>query len=265
MSNFDLPPTPTVPLQPQQPKRRFPVWLIVVLSIVGLMIFACVGLYLLGSSPQVQQAARERQTATAATATADAQQVADLTASAKTVFEETFDNNDAGINLSPNDMGQASISNGAYTFTYITDARRSVYVKETLTNFIAEVECSVIKGAKDGFCGIVFDVQETDSKAGKTDHYWFFVHNGKYGIETRKGNSDKSFEKSNSAVKSGDSAINRLKVIRVNNDTRYYVNDVLVDRIPDSTLKEGGYGFQTGADTKGVQVQVDNLKVQELP
>jgi hypothetical protein len=265
MSNFDLPPAPTVPLQPQQPKRRFPIWLIVLLGIIGFIIFACVGLYLLGSSPQVQQALREQETATVATATADAQEVEQLTSSAKTTFEETFDNNDAGINLSPNDMGQASISDGVYTFTYITDARRSVYVKESLTNFIAEVECSVIKGSKDGFCGIVFDVQETESKDSKTDHYWFFVHNGKYGIETRKGSSNKSFEKSNSAVKSGDSAINRLKVIRVNNDTRYYVNDVLVDRITDSTLKEGGYGFQTGADEKGVQVQVDNLKVQELP
>lgn len=265
MSNFQIPSTPTVPLQPEKPKRRMPVWLIVVLCVIGLPILACIGLAVLGSLPQVQQAARDQATSVAATATVDAQEVATLSKSAKTFFEETFDSDAGNIDTDPNEMGQASIKNGVYTFTYITKGQYTVYSSKPVTNFIAEVECSVIRGNKDGLCGIVFALNVTDKEKEKSDHYWFYVQNGKYGVETNKGNSKKSFEKSNDAIKSGDNTINRLKVIRVNNDTRYYVNDVLVDRITDDTLTTGGFGFQTGAEKSGVQVQVDNFKVSKLP
>lgn len=248
-----------------QPRKR--TWLWITLGAIGGLAMLCVlgvaALFIIGNSPAAQQAANEKATAVAATSVALSGEEQGLLDSSKEIFNESFDNNDAGFDASPSDGSTVAIGDGVYQATFSDTAYRSVYSQRELDSFISEVDCKVVSG--DGSCGIIFGVHEIDGKTDN-DEIFFFVSGNSYGVRTRVDGSDTSKKFSNSAIKDSEGAVNHLRVVRVDDEARLYINDQLIDRIQvtDEKLKSGSVGFSVGSnDTKAV-VEVDNWKVYQI-
>lgn len=260
---FNLPPASATTTPLEQPRRRgLPIWLMVVLGIVGLLVLGCGALLLIGSNPAVQQA---NATSQAATAEASAAQLAadeELIVDAEQIIDETFDSADS-IDITPGEGSSAKVENGVYEAVLSEQSFRSVFLDEPLGDFAAEVECVVTEGGSDGSCGIIYGVNEVDGQDDNDQHF-FFVSGGGYGVQTSEGGSDKNFENGNRAVNAEAGALNLLRVIREGSEVRLYVNDTLVDRFESTQLPEGGVGFAASADDGDATVQIDNFRIWEL-
>jgi hypothetical protein len=221
-----------------------------------------VALVAIGTSPAAQQAGKEKQTAEAATTVAERQDADALEKKATQVFDEKFDNNDSGVSVEPSDGTKATIEGGVYKATLDDGGFRSVYSKRELQDFIVEVECKTLVGGDSGECGVVFNVKEIDGQKDNDENY-FYVKGGKYGVYTSIGGktSGLNTEKSHEAIKSGDTNI--VKLVHIDGEARLYVNDVLIEKIPDADLKlkGGGVGFAVSASGGDAVVQVDNWKL----
>jgi hypothetical protein len=265
-SPFSLPQgVPTAPVMaPPQPARKRNT-LLIVLGVIGGLLALCVvgfiGLAILGSTPQAQQASTDRKTAEALPTTA-ADADAALLEKAVTVFDEEFSSAPDGLDLTPGEGTSAKVEKGVYVATLEEGGYRSVYSKREITDFISELECEALSGDDNGRCGIVYAVNEKGEDKDN-DEYYFFVSGDEYGVSTTIEGDESSFSNAHDAVKS--EGVNHLKVIRVGGEARLFVNDTLVDTVKDDKLKSGGVGFAVSAPGGDAEVSVDNWKVWRLP
>lgn len=260
-AGFTLPPA-DLSAPPPAKKRGMPVWLIIVLAIVGLLLLGCLAIGALGAGLVLQSA---NPTAQAATAEASQMQLTadeELIVNGELLVEEPFDSADS-IDVSPGDGSTATVEGGMYEASLTEQSFRSVYLNEPLTDFASEVECTVVSGGSEGACGIIFGVNETDDP-NNNDQHFFFVSGGNYGMQTVNGGSNSSWSRSNGAVKSAEGEINLLRVLRQGSEVRLYVNDTLVDRFELTDLPEGGVGFAVRADEGDATLRLDNFRIWSI-
>jgi hypothetical protein len=215
-----------------------------------------------GQSPEIQDRVQATQTAEAAQAMTEPTRLA----SRQLIFDETFESAAAVF-----DVDASSIKNGAYQ----TEIRHAGVFHvlpngsaKPLTDFIAEVECTVFGSL--GQCGIAFGAQYgPDGKL--TGFYAVYLTGDGYGF---RGDPPEGFQtgstKTSSAVKSG--AVNLLRIVRINDEARVYINDQEIDRIQLTapSLGTGEIGLYVGlapdaSPTEFASITADNVRVWEIP
>jgi hypothetical protein len=245
--------------------------LFIILSIFGVLALVCIGAVMFfetyGQSADVQARVQATQTAEAAQADVNtAQAVAEPTRLAASLLflEETFESSTPVL-----DVDSASLRNGAYqTEIRYAGAFYVLSSGKPLTDFIAEVDCTVFSSL--GQCGVAFGAQY--GQDGKlAGFYAVYLTGDGYGFRSDPlEGSQNGFNKTSSAVKPG--AVNILRVVRINNEARVYVDDQEIDRIEleAPSLQTGKIGLFIGlapeaAATDFTSITADNFRVWEVP
>lgn len=136
-----------------------------------------------------------------------------------------------------------------------------VYVEE-FTNFIAEVDCAIVKGGRDGGCGLIF---------AHTAHHGFYefeLYTDYYRLSLYQETHDPSILlEGNPMDIFKPNGFNRMRVVRINNEIRLFVNDTLLAKGEDTTFPSGKIGIATLShrEAGGVQVEIDNFSLWRLP
>jgi hypothetical protein len=187
-------------------------------------------------------------------------------ASRQLIFDETFESDTSVL-----DVDSASIKNGAYQTEIIHPGVFHVIPNgggKTLTDFIAEVECTVFSAL--GQCGIAFTVQY-DQDGKLAGFYAVYLTAEGYGFRSDplEGFQTGSI-KTSSTVKPG--AVNLLRIVRINDEAQIYINDQEVDRIELTapSLETGEIGLYVGLapdanPTEFASITADNVRVWEIP
>jgi hypothetical protein len=233
-------------------------------SIFGILALLAIGAVIFfetyGQSPAIQSRFQATQTAEAAQAIAGPTRLA----SRQLVFDETFESGTLAL-----DVELASIKNGAYqTEIRYPGVFHVLSSAKTLTDFIAEVECTVFGSL--GQCGIAFGAQY-DPNGKLAGFYSIYLTGDGYGF---RGDPLEGFQtgftKTLSAVKPG--AINLLRIVRIGQEARVYINEQEIDRIEltASNLGSGEIGLYVGlapdaSPTEFVSITADNVRVWEIP
>jgi hypothetical protein len=150
-------------------------------------------------------------------------------------------------------------------FKVIWDKRGTsyeLYDVRSLTSFIAEVDCVIYQGERDGSCGLVFG---HNSDAG---FYKFEVFNDYYRLFVIKAATEPRLllEGDPQGIGMPNNA-NRLRVIRQGEFIRIYLNQTLLNSVADSTFLSGKLGVSTNSyrDGPGVEIWFDNFTIWALP
>lgn len=136
-----------------------------------------------------------------------------------------------------------------------------VYIEE-FTNFIAEVDCAVVKGERDGGCGLIF------AHNANQGFYEFELYNDYYRLSLyQEAHAPSILLEGTPSDVFKSKEFNRMRVVRMNNEIRLFVNDTLLAKTKDSTFPSGKIGIATLSyrEAGGVQVQIDNFGLWRLP
>jgi hypothetical protein len=245
--------------------------LLIILSIFGVLALFCIGAVIFfetyGQSPEVQARVQDTQTAEAAQdVVSTAQAVAEPTrlAASQLLLEETFE-----LGTPVLEVDSASIQNGSYqTEIRYAGAFHVLSSGKTLTDFVAEVDCTVFSSL--GQCGVAFAAQY--GQDGKlAGFYAVYLTGDGYGFRSDPlEGSQSGSSKTSALVKPGTANI--LRVVRINNEARVYVNDQELDRIEldAPSLQTGEIGLFIGLASEAgatdfAAVTADNFQVWEVP
>lgn len=150
-------------------------------------------------------------------------------------------------------------------FKVIWDARGTsyeLYDVQSLTNFIAEVDCVVYQGDLDGSCGLVF------GHNGDANFYKFEVFNDYYRLFVMEAETEPRLLLEGDPQGIGvPNNTNRLRVLRQGELIQIYLNGTRLNSVTDSTFSSGKIGVSTNSyrDGPGVEVWFDNFTIWELP
>src|SRR5919109_3555873 len=196
--------------------------ILILASIIAVILLCGIGAVIFfetyGQRPEIQAWVQASQTAEASQAAViTAQAIAEPTrlAGSQLLFDETFESAAPVL-----DVDLASVQNGAYQ-TEIPYAGAFFFLSsgKTLTDFIAEVDCTVFSSL--GQCGIAFGAQY--GQDGKlAGFYAVYLTGDGYGFRSDPlDGSQSGFTKTSSVVRPG--ATNILRVVRINNEARVFV------------------------------------------
>jgi hypothetical protein len=132
----------------------------------------------------------------------------------------------------------------------------------TFGDFALEVEATLLDGPVEATYGVLFRMQSP------TEFYRFAVTGtGLYMIERRNG--DGSWSRlsqewaESTAINQGTNTTNRLQIMASGANFAFYVNDVLLRQVQDTTYAEGNLALDAGSfGQPGVHVAFDNLVVR---
>jgi len=131
------------------------------------------------------------------------------------------------------------------------------------TDFIMEADATQVSGPDNNTYGINFRYGlEAD------EFYAFLISGDGFYVFTIDGAKREEPEflvdwTESSAIKQG-AQTNRLKVVAVGGNMKYYVNDQLLGEVQDTRFTTGTVGFFAGTLKEGgVQVSFDNLKISQ--
>lgn len=132
---------------------------------------------------------------------------------------------------------------------------------KTFTDFIMEVDAWQRAGALESTYGVLFRMED-----GQQFYRFDITGNGLFMIERRR--VDGTWERlvpewtPTTAIKQGLNEANRLKVLASGPAMAFYVNDVLLVQLNDSSLSSGSIALDAGTFGGGnLQVSFDNLSV----
>ena len=134
---------------------------------------------------------------------------------------------------------------------------------QEFTGYQVEVDARPVEGPVDNNFGLLLRYQPEGD-----DFYWFQISaDGYYSFDLRQDSEWTSLVDwmESDAIRQGLDATNRLKVICEGNQFRFYVNDVFLGEVVDSSLSLGSIGLAAGAfDEPGVVIHFDDLSVYAL-
>lgn len=199
-----------------------------------------------------------------ATTSAATAATADLFAAASEIFRDTFvDNRNAWFTGVFQEVERNTIEDGVFKVNWSgTGSSYELYELRELGDFIAEVDCQVYHGGRDGSCGLIFARQPDNSfyKFELFEDYYrlYLVMAGEAPALLAEGNPDAS-------VRPGER--NRLRVIRQGATISGAVNEQLLATVEDTTLGSGKVGLATDsyAAEGEVELWLDNFVIWELP
>lgn len=130
------------------------------------------------------------------------------------------------------------------------------------TDFVLEVDARLLAGEMENSFGVLFRMQNSEAF-----YRCEITGNGLYMVERR--NADGTWTqflddwKESPAINQGLTVPNRLKVVAVGPSISFYVNDLLLEEINDSTYATGTVALDAGTfGPGGVRVAFDNLVVR---
>ena len=237
-----------------------------------------VGMCVLGGALSYMMHALPREMAESATASALAAEEQQLLNTGTELLNATFSGELPGLDIRPQQGSSASVEKGFYRASFSAAGNRFLILTPSVENFIAELDCILLEGSDGGECGIIFacqtgeadlvgDAKRTAATGGDADRYTLLITGNTYEFQTQIEKSTTTLGKSSSAILSGSGRHNRLRVVRLQEDIRLYVNGILVARLRDHRLGAGGVGFHTGSRSTGenVQVALDSFRVWQIP
>jgi hypothetical protein len=128
-------------------------------------------------------------------------------------------------------------------------------------DFVMDVDATQVSGPDNNIYGVIFRYG-LDAK----EFYTFLISGDGFYVFTVDGVDREEPEIlvdwiESSAINKG-AQTNRIKVIAVGGNMKYYVNDQLLGEVQDTRFTTGTVGFFTGSlEEGGVQVSFDNLKI----
>lgn len=197
--------------------------------------------------------------ATAATAEAEA-----IFASATQIFRDEFvDNRNQWFTGVFREIERNTIEDGVFKVTWFADGfSYELYQVRDLGNFIAEVDCLIAQGDREGSCGLIFG-QNQD-----VGFYEFEVFEDYYRVTTYASGADPQtlIEGDPTGIITPGQVI-QLQMIRRGDELRAVINGVLVGTANDSTFPTGKIGVSTNSylEEGGVEIWFDNFTIWELP
>lgn len=134
---------------------------------------------------------------------------------------------------------------------------------QVFTNFIAELDCIVTRGQYDGSCGIIFGRQEGDEGFYDVELFYDYY---RVTLYEKDALPVLLIEGDPTGIIVPDD-VNRLRVVRIHNEIRLFLNGQLLSTTTDSTFPSGKVGISTKSytDTEPVEVILDNFAIWKLP
>lgn len=131
------------------------------------------------------------------------------------------------------------------------------------SDFILEVDASLVQGAADSTYGVLTRIQE-----GEGFYRFEIMADGRYMVERFDGEGtwnrlidDWKFSE---AIMIGTTASNRIRLEVAGTDLAFYVNDTLLEKVSDPTYSTGLIGFDAGTyGSPLTDVTFDNLKISQ--
>ena len=131
-------------------------------------------------------------------------------------------------------------------------------------DFVLEVDAWQRSGPPESSYGILFRIQD-----GQQFYRFDVTGSGLFMVERR--NADETWTRlipewsPTTALNQGLNVANRLKVIAAGPTLTFYVNDVLLTQVNDSTFSSGGIALDAGTFGGGnLQVSFDNLSITSV-
>ena len=165
--------------------------------------------------------------------------------------------------LEQDGLGSTTVANEQLVITVAAPntVQYATLTDRTFSDFVLEVDAWQRGGAPESSYGVLFRVQD-DGQFYRFD----ITGNGLYMIERRA--ADGTWTRllrewtSTAAINQGLNVANRLKVIANGPDLAFYVNDILLTQLSDSSLSEGRIGLDAGSFAgNALQVSFDNVNV----
>jgi hypothetical protein len=246
---------PGAPGQPPQPRRRTVGAIIgIVVGVVVVLVVAClVGLYVLGT--RLQGAASSVITTLAPTETALAQQLTP-SPTLNVIYQDSFTDTPAGW-LNDNNCGFKS---DGY---HVIGGNACLSPSDVEPNDAdIRVTAQAVKTGQNTGYGIVL------RRASSGDFYTFEItSDGQWGLikfTNGNGTTVKQFE-SNSAIQTGNSATNDLRVVVVGSQFTFYANGTQLGTATDSTFATGRTGVVNDDTDANSEVIFTNFVVAQPP
>lgn len=207
--------------------------------------------------------ASERAAAVTATAEAAVATSTALQTTARQVFRDEFDDNrNAWFTGRLNQQEINTIADGVLRIAWYAEASSyELYTLQELTDFSAEVDCTVVRGVADASCGIVF-AQQPD-----IGYYQYELFNDYFRLGRYYLGEWELLVEGNPQAALQPGAANRLRVERSGGLTRLFLNDQYLGSSADTAMPTGRVGIASGAYNPqgGVEVWFDNFTIWELP
>ena len=165
--------------------------------------------------------------------------------------------------LEQDELGSTAVANEQLVITVAAPntIQYATLTDRTFDDFVLEVDAWQRGGAPESSYGVLFRVQE-DGQFYRFD----ITGNGLYMIERRA--TDGTWTRllpewtATAAINQGLNVANRLKVIANGAELGFYVNDILLTQLSDSTLSGGRIGLDAGSFAgNALQVSFDNVSV----
>ncbi|HXW00781.1 MAG TPA: family 16 glycoside hydrolase, partial [Anaerolineae bacterium] len=184
------------------------------------------------------------------------------------LFEDTFDSDAKGWATGEFDddisQDEITIEEGRYSLSVTAKPEKQPYIEKFLPNrefsdFILTLEATPRDSEKHYSYGIAFRADKDDN-----DYVFQIGNDGLYAVRMYKdGWSTLKDWSSSSAIKLGET--NQLIVTAKGNSLTFFVNDVQLTTLEDSTLSKGRIGlvleiFEAG---KAATVEFDNLTIRK--
>jgi hypothetical protein len=130
-------------------------------------------------------------------------------------------------------------------------------------DFIMEVDATQVGGPDNNIYGVIFRYR-LDAK----EFYAFLISGDGFYVFTVDGVDREEPELlvdwTESAVINKGAQTNRIKVVALGGNMKYYVNDQFLGEVQDARFSAGAVGFFAGTlEEGGVQVSFDNLKISQ--
>jgi hypothetical protein len=259
------PPTPPKTAPPSSQMRSSPKLILLVLgaAVLGVCVCGLGVLFWLGT--QDQPAATPTQGAMLATYTEAvvATSPVESTPAVETLFEDNFDDPASGWDVWEETDTWAGYADGGYRLgVKVPDyvAWGTITPTMQLSDFIIEVEAQLLEGPVDNNYGLLVRYQDDGES-----FYWFEISSdGYYSVDLLQAGEWTTLVdwESTNAIQQGTGTTNRLKLICAGDQFVFYVNDVYLTEVKDSTFADGSVGLAAGDfDHGGVVVHFDNLKI----
>jgi len=165
--------------------------------------------------------------------------------------------------LEQDELGSTAVANEQLVITVAAPntIQYATLTDRTFGDFVLEVDAWQRGGAPESSYGVLFRVQD-DGQFYRFD----ITGNGLYMIERRA--ADGTWTRlltewtATAAINQGLNVANRLKIIANGPELAFYVNDILLTQLSDSSLSEGRIGLDAGSFAgNALQVSFDNVSV----
>ncbi len=130
-------------------------------------------------------------------------------------------------------------------------------------DFVMEVDAAQVSGPNNNTYGIIFryglDADEFYAFLISGDGFYVFTVDG-----AKREEPEFLVDWTESSVIKQGAQTNRLKIVAVGENMKYYINDQLLGEVQDIRFTTGTVGFFAGTLEEGnVQVSFDNLKISQ--